>query len=133
MARNMNISKMEVCMNRRVFILEAGKAVPVVIGALYIVGCSSSTTSPSATADVQATSTVSNGHSHSANVPSSDQLKAVATTYTTSNVLAHDHQVTLNASQLASLAAGGSVTVTTTSNAATGVHTHDFTFIGKKS
>jgi len=121
-------------MNRRVFILEAGKAVPVVIGALYIAGCgSSSTTSPSATADVQATSTVSNGHSHSANIPSSDQLKAVATTYTTSNVLAHDHQVTLNASQLASLAAGGSVTVTTSSSAVTGVHTHDFTFVGKKS
>jgi hypothetical protein len=120
-------------MNRRVFILEAGKAVPVVIGALYIVGCSSSTTSPSATADIQATSTTSNGHSHSAGIPASDQMKAVATTYTTSNVLAHDHQVTLNASQLASLAAGGSVTVTTTSSATTGVHTHDFTFIGKKS
>ena len=121
-------------MNRRVFILEAGKAVPVVIGALYIVGCGgNSTTSPSATADVQATSTVSNGHSHSANVPASDQLKTVAVVYTTTNVLAHDHQVTLSASQLASLAAGGSVTVTTTSSATTGVHTHDFTFVGKKS
>jgi hypothetical protein len=130
----MKSSGVEVCMNRRVFILEAGKAVPIVIGALYIVGCGgNSTTSPSATADVQATSTVSNGHSHSANVPASDQLRAVVTTYTTTNVLAHDHQVTLNASQLASLAAGGSVTVTTTSNTVTGVHTHDFTFIGKKS
>src|SRR6266513_6359357 len=119
-------------MNRRVFILEAGKAVPVAIGALYIVGCGSSTTSPSATADVQATSTVSNGHSHSANVPASDQLKAVAVVYTTTNVLAHDHQVTLSASQLTSLTAGGSVTVTTTSSATTGVHTHDFTFVGKK-
>jgi hypothetical protein len=120
-------------MNRRVFILEAGKAVPVVAGALYLVGCGgNSTTSPSATADVQATSTVSNGHSHTANVPSSDQMRAVATTYTTSNVSAHDHQVVMTSAQLSSLASGGSVTVTTTSSTVTGIHTHDFVFIGKK-
>lgn len=119
-------------MNRRVFILEAGKAVPVVASAIYLIGCGSSSTSPSATADVQATSTVSNAHSHSANVPASDQMQAVAKTYTTSNVSAHDHTVVMTAAQLSSLAGGGSVTITTSSSVVTGIHTHDFVFIGKK-
>ena len=119
-------------MNRRVFILEAGKAIPIVVGAIYLVGCGNSSTSPSATADVQATSTVSNAHSHTANVPASDQQKAVATTYTTSNVQAHEHTVVMTGAQLSSLAGGGSVTVTTSASTVTGVHTHDFVFIGKK-
>ena len=119
-------------MNRRVFILEAGKAVPIVVGALYVIGCGSSSTSPSATADVQATSTVSNGHQHSANIPASDQMNAVAKTYTTSNVSAHDHTVVMTSAQLSSLAAGGSVSVTTSASTVTGVHTHDFVFVGKK-
>jgi hypothetical protein len=44
-------------------------------------------------------------------------------TYTTSSTLNHTHTVTLTASQLASIASGGTVT---------GTHTHDFTFQGKK-
>ena len=66
-------------MNRRVFILEAGKAVPAVVGALYIVSCGDNTVTPSATAEIQSTSTVSNGHSHTVGVPASDQMKTVAT------------------------------------------------------
>jgi hypothetical protein len=120
-------------MQRRVFIVEAGKAFPVVVGALYLIGCGgNSTTSPSAVADVSATSSVDNGHTHTAGIPASDQMKAVAATYTTSSADAHDHQVTLSASQLTTLATGGSVTVTTTSSVVTGVHTHNFTFQGKK-
>jgi hypothetical protein len=30
------------------------------------------------------------------------------------------------------IASGGAVTVTSTSSAVTGAHTHDFTFVGKK-
>src|SRR5712691_10628721 len=98
-------------MQRRVFIIEAGKAFPVIVGALYVIGCgSSSPSSPSATADISSTSTVSNNHTHTCGVPASDQLKAVLTVYTSSSTLSHDHQVTLSASQLASLASGGSVT-----------------------
>jgi hypothetical protein len=119
-------------MNRRVFILEAGKAVPAVVGALYLIGCGDSTVTPSATADIKSTSTVNNGHSHDANVPSSDQLKTTAVVYTSTNVLSHDHQVTLSATQLATLGNGGSVTVTSTISTVTGTHTHDFTFVGKK-
>src|SRR5947208_1769154 len=99
---------LEVRMNRRVFVLEAGKAVPAIIGALYLVGCGDSPSSPSATADISATSSTSNAHTHSVGIPASDQMKAVAVTYTSSSTLAHDHQVSVSASQLATLASGGS-------------------------
>jgi hypothetical protein len=120
-------------MNRRVFLIEAGKTFPIVAGALYVIGCGSSSTSPSAVADVSSTSTNVNGHTHTTNIPASDQLHPVDTTYTSSTDSAHNHMVTLTASQLSSLASGGSVTITSTSNAVTGAHTHAFTFQGKKS
>jgi len=121
-------------MRRRVFLLGAGKAVPAVAGALYLVGCGgSSPSSPSATADITSVSTVSNAHTHTVGVPASDQMKAVTTTYTSSNNSTHDHMVTLSGSQLSTLASGGSVTVTSTNSTVTGNHAHDFTFQGKKS
>ena len=119
-------------MNRRVFVIEAGKAFPVIAGALYLIGCGSST-SPSAVADVSSTSTNVNGHTHSINVPASDQMHPTDTNYTSSNDAGHTHVATLTASQLSTLAAGGAVTVTSTSSAVTGAHTHAFTFQGKKS
>ena len=119
-------------MERRTFVIEAGKAFPVVIGALYLVGCGSSSTSPSATADVTSTSTTVNGHSHTENVPASDQLHPADTTYTSSTSSGHTHMVTLTAAQLMSIASGGSVTVTSTVSTVTGNHSHDFTFQGKK-
>src|SRR5262245_42614292 len=115
-------------MDRRVFIIEAGKAFPIVAGAIYFIGCRGSSTSPSTVADVQGTSTVANGHTHTANVPASDQLHPADKTYTSSTDSAHNHMVTLTASQLSIVASGGSVTVTSTSSAVTGTHTHDFTF-----
>ena len=115
-------------MERRTFVIEAGKAFPVVVGALYLIGCGSPT-SPSAVADVKSNSTVVNGHSHTVNVPASDQLHPADTTYTSSTSLSHAHMVTLTAAQLAAIASGGSVTVTST---VTGNHQHGFTFQGKK-
>src|SRR5215470_6154374 len=90
-------------MNRRTFVIEAGKAFPVVIGALYAIGCGDSSTAPSSFAEVSSTSTTVNGHNHSANIPASDQQKPVDTTYTSSNSLNHRHMVTLTASQLSSI------------------------------
>ena len=119
-------------MERRVFLIEAGKAFPIVAGALYVIGCGSSTTSPSMVADITSTSTVVNSHSHSVNVPASDQLHPADTTYTSSTSLAHDHMVTLTASQLSTLASGGSVTVMSTTSSVTGSHRHEVTFQGKK-
>ena len=120
-------------MERRVFIIEAGKAFPVIAGALYLIGCGSSSTSPSGVADISSTSTVVNAHTHNVGVPASDQLHPATTTYTSSSDSAHNHMVTLTASQLSTLASGGAVTVTSTLSTVTGNHSHDFTFQGKKS
>jgi hypothetical protein len=101
--------------------------------ALYVLGCSSSTpTAPSAVADISVTSTVVNGHSHTASIPASDQLHPADTTYMSSATLNHTHTITLTASQLQTLASGGTVTVTSSVSTVTGSHTHDFTFQGKK-
>ena len=114
---------------RRVFLVQAGKAFPVVAGALYLIGCDEAF-NPSAVADISSVSTVNAGHSHTINVPSADQLHPAAKTYTSTNVFAHVHMVTLTEDQLRTLATGGSVTVTSTTS---GTHAHDFTFQGKKS
>jgi hypothetical protein len=103
-----------------------------VFALLLSVGCGSSTTAPSTVADLTVTSTVVNAHSHTVNVSASDQLHPADTTYTTSSTLGHTHMVTLTASQLASIASGGSVTVTSTVSTVTGTHSHDVTFQGKK-
>ena len=76
-------------MERRTFVIEGGKAFPVVIGALCLIGCGSSGSSPSTVADVTSTSTTVNGHTHSVNVPASDQLHSTATTYTSTTSLSH--------------------------------------------
>jgi hypothetical protein len=117
---------------RRTFMIEAGKAFPAIVGALYVFGCGSSPTSPSGVADINSTSTVVNGHTHSVNVSSSDQLHPADATYMSSTSLSHTHMVTLTAAQLTTLASGGSVTVTSTTSTLTGNHQHDFTFSGKK-
>src|SRR5712692_5368604 len=123
-----------VTVHRRTFVLEARKAFPIVVGAVYVIGCGSgSPTSPSAVAGVLSTSTVVNAHSHTVNVPASDQMHPVDMTYTSSSSLSHVHMVTLTASQLSTLAAGGAVTVTSTVSTVTGNHSHDVTFQGKKS
>jgi hypothetical protein len=119
-------------MERRAFVIQAGRALPVIIGALYLIDCGSSPTSPSAVADVVSTSTLVNGHSHTANVPASDQQHPANTTYASSTSSAHDHMVTLTANQLSTIAAGGSITLTSTVSTVTGTHQHDFTFQGKK-
>jgi hypothetical protein len=113
-------------------VIQAGKAVPVVVGAMYLIGCGSNPTNPSAVAEVASDSTVVNGHSHSVNVPASDQLHPTDTTYTSSTSLNHVHTVTLTANQVSTLASGGSVTVTSSASAVTGNHQHDFAFRGKK-
>jgi hypothetical protein len=75
---------------------------------------------------------VVNNHSHSVGVPASHQLHPANTTYTSSTSFEHEHMVTLTASQLSTLASGGSVTVPSTLSTVTGNHQHDFTFQGKK-
>ena len=129
-------------MQRRVFLIEAGKAFPVVAGAIYLIGCGNSTVAPSSVANISSTSTVAfsgtaNAHTHDVGIPASDQMKGTTTTYTSSqpnpsSILSHDHMVTLSGSQLTTLAQLGTVTVTSTSSPVIANHTHDFTFVGKK-
>jgi len=81
-------------------------------------------------------STVNAGHTHSVCVPTADMTSppAAGATYTSSNDGNHTHAITLTAAQLSAIAAGQSVTVTSTSvvdplNQA--VHSHNWT-IAKK-
>jgi hypothetical protein len=83
-------------------------------------------------ADIIANSSLVNGHRHTVGVSASDQRHPVDRTDTTSTSFAHTHHVTFTASQLATLASGGSVTVTSTVSTVTGTHSHDITFHGKK-
>src|SRR5262245_60274326 len=119
-------------MQRRVFLVQAGKAVPAIAGALYLVGCGDSPTEPSAVASISSVSTTVNAHTHTVGIPASDQMKGAAVSFTSSSTSAHDHTVSFSANQMTTLAQGGTVTVTSTSSTVTGNHTHDFTFVGKK-
>jgi len=77
-------------------------------------------------------STLNEGHTHSVCVPTSDMTSppAAGATYTSSNEGNHTHTITLTATQLASIQAGHSVTVTSTSDVdpiTHAAHTHDWT------
>jgi len=119
-------------LERRTFVIKACTAFPVVVGALYLIDCGGGPTTPSSVAEVTSDSTVVNGHSHTANVPASDQLHPASTTYTSSTASAHNHMVSLTADQLSTIASGGSVAISSTASTVTGNHRHDFTFQGKK-
>jgi hypothetical protein len=70
------------------------------------------------------TSTVTNGHTHTLCVPTTDLTTppAAGVTYTTSTDAGHSHTVTLTQAQLQSIEGGTAVTVTTSSPAP-----HNFT------
>ena len=81
-------------------------------------------------------STVNAGHTHSVCVPNADMTSppAAGATYTSSNDGNHTHAITLTAAQLTSIAAGQSVTVTSTSAVDPlnqTAHTHDWTVTKK--
>jgi len=99
--------------------------VPVIPAVLQACSSSSSDSSsaPSdapgnACAGTDPLSTVNAGHTHSLCVPTSDMTSppAAGATYTSSNDGNHTHKITLTAEQLASIASGQSVTVTSTSD-----------------
>ena len=122
-------------MNRRRFIIEAGKAFPIVAGAVYVVGCDSNSDGTnnannennggSQIMTFSAVSTVVAGHSHSATIPVTDLNSATGKSYQSSNSDAHIHTVTLSSSQLETIGSGTSVTVGSSDS---GGHTHQFTF-----
>lgn len=98
-----------------------------VVGAIS--GCASSSGGssggPAGSCDgVFETSTVTDNHTHTLCVPTTDLTSppAAGMTYTTSIALNHSHTVMLTQAQLETIESGGSVTVTTSSPAP-----HDFT------
>ena len=91
--------------------------VPVVPAVLQ--ACSSSSPNdPGSCAGTDPLSTVNEGHTHSVCVPNADMASppAAGATYISSNDGNHTHSITLTAEQLASIASGQSVTVTSTSD-----------------
>ncbi len=122
-------------MNRRRFIIEAGKAFPIVAGAIYVVGCDSSSDGNNISNNgndggdqlmtLSAVSTHVAGHSHSATIPLSDLDSAAQKSYQSSNADSHTHTVTLSVSQLGIISAGSPVTVLSSNS---GGHSHEFTF-----
>lgn len=72
------------------------------------------------------TSTVTNNHTHTLCVPTSDLTNppSAGVTYNTSTDANHSHTVQLSQAQLQSINGGGSVTVTTSAPAA-----HNFTIV----
>jgi len=125
-----------ITMNRRNFIIKAGKAFPVIAGAVYIVGCDSNDSNDSGSGNnngnnggqpttLRVFSTTSAGHSHSADLPLADVDSVSSKSYQSSNSGGHIHSVTLSVAQLTTIGGGGIVTVTSTDS---GGHTHGFTF-----
>jgi len=122
-------------MNRRRFIIEAGKAFPIIAGAVYVVGCDSNSDGNNISSNgndggdqimtLSAVSTFVDGHSHSATIPLSDLDSAARKSYQSSNADSHTHTVSLSVSQLGVISSGSSVTVTSTNS---GGHVHQFTF-----
>ena len=122
-------------MDRRQFIIEAGKAFSVVAGAIYVVGCDTNSYGENNSNNgnnggnqivtLSAVSTVVAGHSHSAAIPLDDLDSATGKSYQSSSSDAHVHTVTLSATQLGTISAGTSVTVGSSSSVG---HSHQFTF-----
>jgi len=117
-------------MNRRRFIIEAGKAFPVMAGAIYLVGCDSTSSESDNPGNgnpqyLTVSSTTNSGHSHTLSLPLSDLESTSAKTYDSSNSGGHIHMVTLSSDQLGTISGGSAVTVTSTNDAG---HTHQFTF-----
>ena len=117
-------------MNRRHFIIRAGKSFPVIAGALYVVGCDSDSNdggnnNPPAGMSISVTSSAASGHTHNADVPEADLNSTSSRSYSSSDSNGHQHTVTLSAAQLNSIENGASVTVTSSNISG---HTHQFTF-----
>jgi len=118
-------------MDRRRFIIEAGKAFPIVAGAIYVVGCDANSDGNNGndggdqTMTLSAVSTLVAGHSHSATIPISDLDSAARKSYQSSSADSHTHTVSLSVSQLGIISSGSSVTVTSSNSVG---HAHQFTF-----
>jgi hypothetical protein len=67
-----------------------------------------------------------NDHTHQVTVPPADVEAGAAMTYTLSDVAGHTHTIMVSAAQMAMLAGGGSVTITSSTDG-TMPHSHGVT------
>lgn len=106
-----------------------GLAALVLFGA-FMVGCSSSTTTPPPSGNTHVfNSTSVNSHTHSVTLNKTDvQTPPMAgISGTTTSNSAHTHSFAMTEAELTTVNGGGSVTVTTGNSDVTGAHTHQFT------
>ncbi len=119
--------------DRRHFVRIAGRAVPIVVGVPYLVGCSS-TTDPVDDSDdegdvdalvIVSVSSVNAGHTHSTELPKDDVALTTSKGYASSSSSGHTHTVTFTSDDFETLRTEGAVTVVSSNS--TG-HSHSFTF-----
>ena len=127
-------------MQRREFLVQAARAIPIVGASCYIACSSDSGVSPgpnptppptptptSTPSTITATSTVHAGHTHNASVPRTDLILLNPKSYNTSVITGHTHWVTLTPVEFSALMGGGVVTVVSSVD---GGHSHEFRFNG---
>ncbi|MGA9523982.1 MAG: hypothetical protein WBV82_21150 [Myxococcaceae bacterium] len=122
-------------MNRRKFVVQLGSVLIVLPASRVLVGCAAGEEYGNVDAGTDAgnsqaltfTSSVSNGHTHTVQIQSSELTSPPAGGFTrdTSITSGHLHTVELTEADLSSIEAGNTVTKTTS---LVGGHTHMFTF-----
>ena len=117
----------------------AGRAIAIAVGVPYLVACSSSPESMVGPDDSRSPgdddtdnnsvfasiSSVDAGHTHTAQLPSSDVSSTMSKNYPSSSAGGHTHTVTFTADDFDTLRIAGQVTISSSSDSG---HTHSFTF-----
>jgi len=119
--------------DRRLFIMVAGRAIPIAIGVPYLVACRDSAdpiTGPDDSNDnnnnvIRSISSVNAGHSHTATIPETDVASTLEKSYGSSSTSGHVHTVTFTQADFDTLRTAGQVTIESSSNSG---HQHSFTF-----
>lgn len=112
-------------MNRRGFLIRVGGVLVAVPAVLQMTACGGGDDGGSPDAPVASSFTASSsgsGHTHTVTVQCSSLSASGDVTLTSSSANSHTHEVTITAAQMAMIAQGTAVTVSTTS-----IHPHDWT------
>lgn len=119
--------------DRRQFIVVAGRSIPITLGVPYLVACGTETDPINGPSNpnnpnsdvITSVSTVDAGHSHNASIPETDVSLTQGKSYGASSASGHVHTVTFTAADFETLRTTGEVTIASSSDAG---HSHSFTF-----